>query len=101
EPKWLERQQYVYRRTLLPIEGGRVLLRLKQNPVVEVDPLTSQCEALGWDIRMPCDKVENLPKEMARRFLYLFSKVDGGRSTQAERSSWLKILDQVDFDAFS
>ncbi|PYK20737.1 MAG: hypothetical protein DME55_01360 [Verrucomicrobia bacterium] len=101
EPKWLKRQQYVYRRKVLPIEGGRVLLRLTQNPIVEVDPSTRECEALGWDIRMPCDKVENLSKEMARRFLDLFSKADAGRLTEAERSSWLKILDHVDFVAFS
>jgi hypothetical protein len=101
EPKWFKRQQYVYRRTVLPIEGGRVLLRFTQNPIVEVDPSTRECEALGWDIRMPCDKVENLPKEMARRFLDLFSKADAGRLTKGERSSWLKILDHVDFVAFS
>src|SRR5215472_14302543 len=76
EPKWLKRQQYVYRRKVLPIEGGRVLLRLTQNPIVEVDPATRECEALGWDITMPCEKVENLPQEMARRFLDLFSKAD-------------------------
>jgi|SRR5882724_8580836 len=101
EPKWLKRQQYVYRRTVLPIEGGRVLLRLTQTPIVEVDPSTRECEALGWDVRMPCDKVENLAKEMARRFLDLFSKADAGRLTESERSSWLKVLDHVDFVAFS
>jgi hypothetical protein len=101
EPKWLERQQYVYRRTVLPIEGGRVLLRLTQNPIVEVDPTTRECEALGWDIRIPCDNVENLPEEMARRFLDLFSKADAGRLTRDDQASWLKILDHVDFGAFS
>ena len=101
EPTWLERQQYTYKRRLLPIEGGRVLLRLTQTPVVEVDPATQECEVLGWDIKMPCDTVENLPREMARRFLDLFSKADAGRLTAAEKASWLKVLDQIDFTAFS
>ena len=101
EPKWLERQQYAYRRTVLPIEGGRVLLRLTQTPLVEVDPATQECEVVGWGIRMPCDKVENLPNEMAHRFLDLFSKVDAGRLTTAELPLWRQILDQVDFVAFS
>ena len=101
EPKWLKRQRYVYRRRVLPIEGGRVLLRLTQDPIVEVDPATRECEALGWDIKIPTDKVENLPREMARRFLDLFSKADAGRLTEADRLGWLNILDHVDFAAFS
>ena len=101
EPNWLKRQQYVYRRRVLPIEGGRLLLRLAHDPIVEVDPATRECEALGWDIKIPTEKVENLPKEMARRFLDLFSKADAGRLTEADRSSWLNILDQVDFVGFS
>lgn len=101
EPKWLKRQQYVYRRTLLPIEGGRLLLRLTQTPVVEVDPLTRQCDVIGWDLRMPCDKVEDLPREMAHRFLDLFSKSDRNELTETEYSTWLQMVDQIDFAGFT
>lgn len=100
EPKWLKRQQYAFRRSVLPIEGGRVLLRLTGIPMVEVNPATKECDVLGWGIRMSCDSVHNLPNEMARRFLDLFSKADTGRLNETEQQCWMEILDQVDFQAF-
>lgn len=101
EPSWLKQQQYIYRRTVLPIEGGRVLLRLIKTPIVQVDPVTQECEVLGWGVRMPCEHVENLSREMAHRFLDLFSKADGARLTEVEKSQWMQILDQIDFVGFS
>ncbi len=101
EPKWLRRQQYAYRRSVLAIEGGRVLLRLTETPMVQVDPSTMECEVVGWGVRVPCAKAHELAREMARRFLDLFSKADGARLTEAEQHCWMSILDQVDFAGFA
>ncbi len=100
EPTWLRRQRYAYKRSVLPIEGGRVLLRLTEPPMIEVDPASKECEVIGWGIRMSRDFIHELPKKMARRFLDLFSKADSSRLNEEERQCWMGILDQVDFPAF-
>lgn len=92
---------FKYRRKVLPIEGGRVLLRVTQAPSIVVDPKTLECEVRGWGIRMPAGAVENLPTAMARRFLDLFSQVDRGRLNDADAENWLHIVDQVDVAAFN
>ena len=101
EPARISGPAFKYRRRVLPIEGGRVLLRLTQDPEVIVDGITLQCEVRGWGVRMPADSVENLPNAMARRFLDLFSRVDRGGLNQSEATDWLNIVDQVDVAAFT
>ncbi len=92
---------FKYRRSVLPIEGGRVLLRFTDHPSVVVDPKTLECEVLGWGIRMPANSVENLPNAMARRFLDLFSRADRGVLSESDAENWLQIVDQVDVSAFN
>lgn len=92
---------FTYRRRFLPIEGGRVLLRLTEYPSVVVDSETLQCEVRGWGVRMPASSVENLPNAMARRFLDLFSRVDRGALSESDAADWLNIVDQVDVPAFT
>ncbi len=101
EPEKVERPIFLFRRWVLPIEGGKVLLRLTQPLQVAVNPRTMECEVLGWDVRMPVGTVEEIPKALARRFLQLFSKADAEQLDEKDRGYWMNILDQVDFPAFT
>lgn len=100
EPPKVERPSFVFRQRFLPIEGGRLLLRLNEFPQVEVNPATMECEVQGWGVRVACSKAEELPRLMARRFLELFSKADAQILTEQEQSAWVGILDRVDYRSF-
>jgi hypothetical protein len=101
KPVPIARPEFRYRRSLLPIEGGKLLLRLTQFPSIAVNPETLECEVRGWGVKMPTKSVENLPYAMARRFLELFSGADRGTLEGSDEENWSHILDQVDFAAFS
>jgi hypothetical protein len=59
-----------------------------------------ECEAVGWGVRVPCSKAEELPRLLARRFLELFSKADAQTITEQEEAVWVGVLDRVDFRSF-
>lgn len=92
---------YRFERSVLPIEGGQLLLRLTQVPRVQLDHETLDCEVIGWDVKIPASHAQNIPREMARRFLELFSKADAGILTEQEQALWLSVLSEVDFQRFS
>ncbi len=101
EPRKQPKTVYRYQRRVLPLEGGRVLLRLNEAPRIALDPTSMECEVIGWDVKMPAHQAENLDQAMARRFLDLFSKSDAGTLDEREQQIWLSVLDQVDGRAFS
>ena len=92
--------RFVVDRRYLPLEGGRILLRLLEKPVLQINPSTLECELLGWDIALPSAHVEEVQQEMARKFTVLFSKADCDQLTDQEKRTWLSILDRVDYTSF-
>jgi hypothetical protein len=100
EPAKIERPRYTFRQRFLPIEGGRLLLRLTELPQLEVDQATMEFEVMNWGVRMPCAKAEELPKALAHRFLELFSKADAQELSAEEELCWVRVLDQVDYATF-
>jgi hypothetical protein len=96
-----ERPKYVFRHRLIALEGGRVLLRLRRNPTVEVEPATALCSVTNWGLRIPIPEVDQISRLMGRRFLELFSKSQLQQLTASEKAQWIQILDEVDFAAFS
>lgn len=94
-------QRFTLPQQIIPLDEGRTLLRLRKAPTLKVNTRTMEFEAEEWGITMPCDKVEDLPRQIARRFLTLFSKADQDSMEPQERVEWLKLLDNVDFAQFS
>jgi hypothetical protein len=92
--------RFTIERKFLPLEGGRILLRLFERPVIQVDPNTLECEILGWDIKLPSGLMGEYQYEMARKFLVLFSKADADQLTDKEKKVWLSILDRVDYTSY-
>ena len=97
------RQAIIYRHSCryLPVEGGQVLLRLRDDLQVALEPGGRECSVEGWGVRVPVERVHHLPRILARQFLMLFSKADAGNLDEQEKNLWLSILEQVDYRRFS
>lgn len=100
EPKKDRRLGYKFEKELLPLEGGHLLLRLRDRLTVELDPTTMHCGVSDWNVRLPVSQVAELPQQLARQFLLLFSKADAGQMSELESNVWLKVVDQVDYRRF-
>jgi hypothetical protein len=100
EPQVMPPLTYTLRKTILQIEPGRLHLRLRQPPEVLVHPDGVSCEVIGWSVTVPTARAEDIPSEMSRKFLDLFSKADRGRLNETEQAEWIDILDHVDFQTF-
>lgn len=94
-------RKFMFRQQIIPLDGGRTLLRLHQPLTLLMNQRTMEFDVEGWNIHMRCAQVDEVPRQIARRFLTLFSKADAGAITPAERIEWLGILDRVDFTQFS
>ena len=94
-------RKFRFPQQIIPLDGGRTLLRLHQPLTLLMNQRTLEFDVEGWNIHMPCAQVDEVPRQIARRFLTLFSKADAGAITSAERIEWLGILDRVDFTQFS
>jgi hypothetical protein len=101
EPAKVAQSRYTFRQRYLPIEGGKLLLRLNIEPELDVDPNTMEFDVINWGVRLPCSRAEELPAALARQFLMLFSKADAQSLTDQEQSLWLNILDQIDLTTFN
>ncbi len=91
---------YKLDRELLSLEGGHLLVRLREPLVVEVEPATMTCGVFDWGVSLPVTQVADLPNRLARQFLNLFSKADRGLLSEQESDQWLKVVDQVDYRRF-
>lgn len=91
---------FILRKSILQIEPGRLNLRLRQPPEILVHPDGRTCEVVGWGVTVPTAKAEEIASEMARRFLELFSKADGGWLDESEQLAWVEILDRIDYQGF-
>jgi hypothetical protein len=93
--------EYSFPQTLVPLDGGKTLLRLRSAPRLRVDNRSRQFEVQDWGIQMPCSDVHDLPRQMARRFLDLFGKSERGMLSADERGAWITVLDQIDWTQFN
>ena len=75
-------------------------LRLRQDTQLHLNLETQEFDVDGWGIRMNLSDVGNLPREMARQYLRLWSNSERGRLRGDERSLWGQIVERVDFQAF-
>jgi hypothetical protein len=97
-PKLLK--TYRFPQQLIPLDGGKTLLRLRKPLQLFVNQKTLEFDVEDWGIRMHCADVADLPRQIARRFLQLFSKADSRVLSGQETEEWLRILDQVDYTQF-
>ena len=75
-------------------------LRLRQDTQLHLNLETQEFDVDGWGIRMNLSDVGNLPREMARQYLRLWSNSERGRLRGDERSLWGQRVERVDVQAF-
>ena len=92
---------FSFPQTLIPIEGGATVLRLRQQLKLVLIEGSDEFVVKDWDIRMPTNQVFDLPRQIARKFLQFFSKADGRALLPAEEVVWCNILGTVDATRFS
>jgi hypothetical protein len=89
-----------FAQTIIPFEGGTQCLRL-------LKPLTLKIgEALrfkvqDWGIELDCADLPKLPREIARRFLFLLTAAENEQLNEVDQADWLRISDYVDFRQFT
>lgn len=85
---------------LFPVDGGKVLLRTYAPLKLTMDERSETFAVEGWDIRLSCNQVHELPRHVVRKFLGLLAKANARSLTASDELLWLRILDQVDFKQF-
>ena len=92
--------QFKYRLPTIPLDGGKTILRLFEDPVIEVDHDKMECKVMQWDAALALTNVEDISRTLGRRFLELYSKSIDGRLTEQEEAHWLAVVQRVDYQAF-
>lgn len=93
-------REFILNHRVIPLEGGRYCLRLQKNLKLEIIS-DMQFEVKDWGIKMECSELAQLPREIARRFIFLLSEAEAERLTETDQATWIRILDYVDFRQFS
>ena len=99
DPRQLKAFKFNQQR-VFALDGNKLLLRLRETPTLLVDRATMTFEVEHWDIRLPIADVADVPRQICRRFLELFSKTERQTASLDEQRAWLRILDQVDYRQF-
>jgi hypothetical protein len=80
---------------LIPLDGNGLFLKLWQNPKLKLGQ-SYEIEVDQWGIQIPFQDAVNIPREMGRRFLYLWRKSQNEVLSEREAELWGSIVDQVD-----
>jgi hypothetical protein len=96
-----DKVRFRYRKRRIALDRRRVLLRLWNDIEIDVRPKTGVGNVVGWNIEFPLEKVSDVEHMIARKFLSLFSKAKLRELNEYEQADWIRILDAVDYRAFT
>jgi hypothetical protein len=94
-------QEFVFDQKIIPFEGGNRSLRLLKQLTLQLDPATLRFKVKDWGIELDCFNLQQLPRELARKCLFLLSAAENERLTEADQADLLRISDYVDYQEFS
>ena len=80
--------------------GGQQLI-LEKYPQIAVYPGQFEFEIVGWHIRLPYGKQDQIGREMIRKFIFLHAKAERLDLGEQEEAEWRDIAKQVDYRRFS
>ena len=92
--------EFEFAQTVIPLEGGQQCLRLLKSLRLNINE-SMEFEVQDWGIKMDCLKLPELPRELARRFMFLLSAAENEQLTEKDQADWVKISDYIDFRQFS
>lgn len=82
------------------VVGGQHLA-LEREPEIAVYPGRFEFEILGWNIRLPYGKQDEIGRELIRKFLLLLGKAERLELNELEEADWAEIAKRVDYRRFS
>jgi len=85
---------------VMPLGEGDKTIRLWSQPTMRYDSARATVELQPWNIRLRMEEAGNIPREIARTFLTLWTKAERQTLSDPEKSRWAEILEQVDFQQF-
>ena len=92
--------EFEFAQRVIPLEGGQQCLRLLKSLHLNINEAL-EFEVQDWGIKMDCVKLMDLPREVARRFLFLLSAAENEQLTEKDQADWVRISDYIDFRQFS
>jgi len=98
QPKHLTCFEFSQR--VISLEGGQQRLRLLKPLYLQIDH-SLKFTVKDWGLQMDCAQLTELPREIARRFLFLLSAAERENLTENDQADWLRISDYVNFRQFS
>ena len=82
------------------VVGGQHLV-LDEYPQIAVYPGRFEFEVVGWQIRLPYGRQDEIGREMIRKFLRLHAKAEQLDLNEQEEAEWAEIVKHVDYRRFS
>jgi hypothetical protein len=98
EPKFLGQFQLV--QTMIPLEGGQHCLRLRKPLTLKVNR-DLRCEVQDWGIEVNYSEVPHVPREVARRFLFLLNAAENEQLKEKDQADLVRISEYIDFRQFT
>jgi len=93
-----------YAVTSFPVEG-QISVRVadpKNEPIrLGYTDDAGTLEVIGWGLTVPLEKADDLPRQIGRRFLELYSKAVTGSLRDEERQWLRKVSEQMDYHSFA
>jgi hypothetical protein len=86
--------------TVIPLEGGQNCLRLLK-PITLSIIQNGRCQVKDWGIEIDISEVPYLPREIARKFLFLLAAAEGERLEEKDQANLVEISAYIDFRQFS
>lgn len=77
------------------------MLKLQKPLDLRINRETFRFKVTDWGIEVDCLELSKLPREIARRFLFLMTAAENERLSEQDQADWLRISDYVDFQHFT
>lgn len=88
-------REFQFAPMVIPFEGGQQRLHLLKPLQLGITP-DRRVSVKDWGIEMDCARLPELPREVARRFLFLLTAAEQEALTVEEQADVVRIADYVD-----
>ena len=90
---------FQFEQTVFPFEGGQQILKLTKPLELKMNSEGTLFTVKDWGIEL--DALWDIPREVVRKFLYLFSKAEKNCLSEQEQAEWLAVSDYLDFKQYT
>lgn len=84
---------FEFEQAYFPLENGRMNLRLRKPLKLLIDLESLRFAVEGWDVKMDCAQLPQLPREVARKFLQYLRGAETETLSEQEQATCARMLD--------